>query len=49
MDGANGRTSVTLVVMVCVALVVAVGLVSVMYFSNYDSPRDVPLAQGPGR
>lgn len=39
----------TLVVMICAALVVIVGLIGVMYFNNYDSPRSVPVAQGQGK
>ena len=43
------RAALTLVVMICAALVVVVGLIGVMYFDNFDSPRSVPVAQGQGK
>lgn len=43
------RALISLIVMVCAALVVVVGLAGVMYFNNYDGPNPVPVAQGPGR
>ena len=43
------RAATTLIVMICAALVVAAGLIGVMYFNNYDSPHSVPVAQGQGK
>ncbi len=43
-QAAKPQVSLTLIVMICAALVVAVGLIGVMYFNNYDGMHSV--AQG---
>jgi len=43
----QSRYAAALIVMICAALVVAIGVVGAMYLNDQDSTGSVPVAQSP--
>jgi hypothetical protein len=43
------RNTVPLIVLVCIAVVIAIGVIGAMYVRDHDGTRSVPVAQSQGQ